>query len=175
MTRLVPTPSPRVVARLFAPGEGIPNNPAQPALLLAGVFEGPLDPDDVHALVRAHGWGGTWTWSVFPFHHYHPDAYEVLVVAAGSARLLLGGPGGETVPVSAGDVVALPPGTGHCRLDASLDFAVCGSYPPGQEDYETLRADAAPLEQAAARIAVVPAPVTDPLYGSEGPILSAWS
>ena len=174
MTRLVAAASPLVAARLFAAADGIPNNPERPALLLAGVFDGPLDPDDIDALVRSHGWGGTWTWSVFPFHHYHPNAFEVLVVAAGNARLMLGGSAGEAFDVRAGDVVALPPGTGHCRLEASPDFAVCGAYPPGQEDYETLRAGAATVEQVAARIAAVPAPVTDPIYGGEGPIVSAW-
>ena len=34
---------------------------------------------------------GTWTWTVYDFHHYHSTAHEALVVATGEAVLMLGG------------------------------------------------------------------------------------
>ena len=57
-----------------------------------GALDG-LDGDGpVRQLLENNGWGGTWTWRVFDFHHFHPDAFEVLAVASGGARLALGGP-----------------------------------------------------------------------------------
>lgn len=160
--------------RIFAPGGGIPNNPDLPALVVKDALDGPLPPADVEALLTANGWRGTWTWSIFRFHHYHPNAFETLVVARGSGRVMLGGPSGERFEVAAGDVLALPPGTGHRLLESSADFTVCGSYPPGQETYETLRADEAD-ESVVERIRRVPPPATDPVWGESGPILEAWS
>lgn len=168
-------PAPRIERRVFQSGAGIPNNPDLPALILMGALDGPLRPAGVEALLRANGWRGTWTWSIFRFHHYHPNAFETLVVARGSGRVMLGGPSGETFQVVAGDVLALPPGTGHCLVNASPDFTVVGSYPPGQEDYETLRADDEAGESVIERIRGVKRPVTDPIFGASGPILEAWS
>ena len=163
----------QIETRLYGPG-AVPNNPRLPVMLARGALSGPTHDRAIHALYRANGWGGAWTWTVFDYHHYHPNAHEALAVASGEAVLMLGGPEGEEVPVAAGDLLVLPAGTGHRRLSASADFAVCGGYPPGQEDYETLRADE-PAEDAATRIAAVGLPETDPFWGRDGPLIRLWS
>ncbi|WP_299815549.1 cupin domain-containing protein [uncultured Jannaschia sp.] len=153
----------------------VPNNPALPAILMRGALGGGADPQAVTALLEANGWTGTWVWQVFPYHHYHPNAHEVLAVATGEATLMLGGPGGERVEVAAGDVIMLPPGTGHCQVVASGNFRICGAYPPGQSDYETVRADAPADDTMRDRIAAVPRPGTDPVWGDGGPLLPVWA
>lgn len=174
------TARPRDDARLrrlfFASGATVPNHPDLPALLVAGAVEVPLAPDAMEALFRANGWGGTWIWSVFDYHHFHPDAHEALGCVAGWADLVLGGPSGEALRVTAGDVVILPAGTGHCLTASGDGFRVCGAYPPGQEGFSTVRADDAAPPDAKALDALrrVPLPESDPVFGPYGPLLDAW-
>lgn len=155
------------------PGDGVPNNPDLPVVLLRKAIEPTASDNSIRDLFEQNGWVGTWTWTVFDFHHFHPNAHEVLAVARGWGEILLGGPDGLAVHFKAGDAVILPAGTGHCRTASSTDFLVCGGYPPGQSAYETLRAGEGGAD-VAARIAHVPRPTSDPLYGAGGPLLSAW-
>lgn len=162
----------RIATLKFAPNDWVPNS-RLPVLLVRGALDGPVDEAEIHTLCRANGWGGTWTWTVYDFHHYHSTAHESLAVARGEARLMLGGPEGREVTVRAGDLIVLPAGTGHRRLDASGGFAVCGAYPPGQQA-DLLRATEADWQGAEARIAAVPLPGTDPFYGPHGPLIETW-
>jgi uncharacterized protein YjlB len=149
------------------PGDVIPNHPRFPVLVYRGVAD-IEDAAAARALLRRHGWGGSWVNGVFDFHHFHSNAHEVLAVVAGGATLELGGPQGEAFDVEAGDVLVLPAGTGHRRANATADFTVVGAYPRGQEDYDLLReADAAARE----RIAGLPVPPEDPV-GGEG--VAGW-
>jgi uncharacterized protein YjlB len=153
----------------FPRGDSIPNNPHLPVLAYRGALEG--DPEQ---LFIANGWGGTWHSSVFPFHHFHSTSHEALGVARGRATLMLGGPQGEEIEVSAGDALVLPAGTGHRRVSSSDDFQVVGAYPPGQEDYDLLRGDPAELEMAVANVERVELPAMDPVAGEQGPLVDAW-
>jgi uncharacterized protein YjlB len=84
-----------------------------------------------------------------------------------------GGAKGKTLTVKAGDVVVLPAGTGHQRIGASPGLLVVGAYPPGGK-YDQSQPDEADGREARARIARVPAPRTDPVYGSGGPLTNHW-
>lgn len=165
--RLDPVPRDRVeIRRLAAPrGDAIPNNDRFPALIFVGALGGTNDPADIHALYARNGWGGGWTWEVFPFHHFHPDAFETLAVASGGARLMLGGPQGEEIDVTAGDVIVLPPGYGHRLIEKRDGFAVCGAYPANQENYSTLRDSDGYDAGVLAIMREVPSPEKDPVYG----------
>ena len=142
----------------------VPNNERLPLLLYRGLFgAGVRDMAAAfEALMQKNGWVPEWRNGVYPFHHYHSTAHEVLGFARGEAQLLLGGelPRGLAVKVKAGDLAVLPCGTGHCRVSASADFLVVGGYPL-QQRWDLCREapDAAMLQ----RMKVLPTPRLDPV------------
>ena len=173
--RMAPSGAAEVRTLSFADDGTVPNHPDLPVVLMRGALAPGASADAIAALIERNGWGGTWRWRVFDYHHYHPDGHEVLAVASGWAELMLGGPEGERVRVEAGDVLVLPTGTGHRQLEAGAGFEVVGAYPPGQEDVETVRAERPHAPGTPAQIIAVPMPTTDPIHGASGPLVAAWS
>jgi uncharacterized protein YjlB len=84
-----------------------------------------------------------------------------------------GGDTGEELKVEAGDVAVLPAGTGHQRLSSSSDLLVIGAYPPDGR-YDLCRGGSAEHARALTTIARVPLPETDPLFGTDGPLMKLW-
>ena len=166
-------PGTGVTALWFVADGWVPNNERLPVLLYRQAVPAAADRAAAcEALFQRNGWPPQWRNGIYPFHHYHSTAHEVLGVARGNARVLLGGPHGEPVPMAAGDCVLLPAGTGHCRLEASADLLVVGAYPPGKA--WDLRRDALSEAELAA-MARLPVPGTDPVLGSAAPLLDAWA
>lgn len=130
-------------------------------------------PEALEALFAANGWPPAWRATVFTYHHYHSTAHETLGVAAGEARLLLGGPEGREFDVEAGDVIVIPAGVAHRRLHSSGDFLVVGCYPPGQS-WDLLRGEPGDRPAADHNIARVPMPATDPVGGATGAPMARW-
>jgi uncharacterized protein YjlB len=86
----------------------------------------PADPAAIERLFTANRWPAAWRDAVHPFHHFHSDAHEVLGVASGSAKVRFGGPAGQVLEVSAGDVVVVPAGVGHCNEGKTADLLIVG-------------------------------------------------
>src|SRR5262245_48603087 len=84
------------------------------------------------AMFARNGWPDAWRNGIYGHHHFHSTAHEVLGIARGQARVRLGGEGGETVEIAAGDVVVIPAGVAHKREVASADLLVIGAYPAGR-------------------------------------------
>lgn len=158
---------------MFERNKWVPNNPRLPVLIYPKAIA--VQDSDPAALFEkifsANGWQPQWRYGVYSYHHYHTEGHEVLGIASGKARLMLGGPNGHVLEVSSGDVLLLPAGTGHCNLDSSEDFLVVGAYPPGQ------RADIcreAPTTAQLASIDTLPFPDQDPVQGLLGAVHQYW-
>ena len=124
-------------------------------------------------LFARNGWLGAWANGIFPFHHFHSTAHEVLGIVAGTAAVVLGGPRGRRFEVVRGDVLVLPAGTGHCNVGSSEDLLVVGAYPNGMR-CDLRRGDPAERDEVLANIAGVPLPDADPVHGSGGPLGEIW-
>lgn len=156
-------------------GDGIvPNNPRLPLILYRGALEtgGDAAASSV-ALFDRNGWTGAWKNGVYAHHHYHSSAHEVLGVTAGWVRVRLGGEGGQTVELHAGDVVVIPAGVAHKNEEASPDLLVVGAYPRGQTP-DMRSPGAADHARALPQIAAVPLPTGDPVHGNSGPLIERW-
>jgi len=125
-------------------------------------------------LFGGNTWGGGWRNGIFPFHHYHSTAHEVLGIAHGEAEVRFGGEAGQTFGITAGDAVLIPAGVGHKRLSASHDLLVIGAYPRGQRA-DLMREGAEDKAGIRARIAAVALPRTDPIAGASGPMRTEWT
>lgn len=155
--------------------DGVVPNSRLPLILRRGAVQPAADDPakPFRTTFARNGWTNAWTGTVHDFHHYHPNTHEVLGVVAGSARVRLGGEGGELVAVKAGDVIVIPAGVAHALIEAGDDFAVLGAYPDGRS-FETLRDDPKALDTSRQRIAQVPVPELDPVDGADGPLTKLW-
>ena len=158
---------------LFADDGTFPNS-RLPVLVYRGVVARDVGPEPLERLFKGNGWAPQWRDTVFTFHHYHSKTHECLGVASGDATLRLGGPDGAEVKVEAGDVVVIPAGVAHQRVLASTGFMVVGAYPPGEEEWDTLRGQPNDRPWADQTIAKLPMPESDPVQGKKGPLVELW-
>ncbi len=167
--------TPEQVETIHCPDDGTFPNNDMPVILLRSAFtcETSMNPADIERVFHAHGWVNSWRNGLFSYQHYHSTAHEALGVYSGWVKAQLGGPGGGTVAVMAGDVVILPAGVAHKNIEQSADFQVVGAYPVGQiPDMKYGKSGERP--QVDKNIASVALPAKDPVFGEEGPLIKEW-
>jgi len=156
---------------MFRDDGEIPNNPELPVIVYEQIFKD--NPEDIESTFNRHEWTGSWSGGVYDYHHYHSNTHEVLGVKNGEATILVGGEEGERLQVKMGDVIVLPVGTGHKKIESSDDFQVVGAYPNGTNP-NLRRRDIKSRTQDLAEIKNVRIPNTDPVFGDTGPLLDKW-
>src|SRR5210317_1553268 len=122
-----------IVLQLHENGN-FPNNPQVPVLLYKNIFEfeNSQPAELIEKTFSENNWSGLWRNGIYNFQHYHSTAHEVLGVYGGWAEVQLGGDGSKIVRIEKGDMVVLPAGTAHKRINSGDGFAVVGGYPDGQ-------------------------------------------
>jgi uncharacterized protein YjlB len=167
-----------VVFHLLGPSGSIPNHSKWPLLVYPAAVEisGPDPADAFEVLFEANHWPAAWRNGVYPFHHFHTTAHEVLGVYSGEVTVLFGGDDGVTITAQPGDVLVLPAGMGHKKLASRGSLGIVGAYPEGQSaDMNVAKlAHAARSAQAEETVARVPRPSHDPVFGATGPLLELW-
>jgi uncharacterized protein YjlB len=135
--------------------DGIFPNSALPLLLYRQAFTAEAeDPASViEQRFAENDWTNSWRNGVYSFAHYHSTTHEALGVYRGSATLRLGGEHGKNVEVHAGDVIVIPTGVAHRKVESSEDFGVVGAYPDGREwDLRPRRSTATDLESGRLKV-----------------------
>ena len=121
--------TPTVETYRFADDGVVTNNPVLPLVVYRrALAEGGDRAAACERLFAQNGWPDAWRNGIYPHHHYHSTAHEVLGIAAGNARVRLGGENGQTVELHAGDVVATP--AGITTTSPARNSTVCPFSPP---------------------------------------------
>ncbi|WP_118975987.1 cupin [Taibaiella koreensis] len=126
----------------------------------------------MEALFARNGWTNSWRNGIYPFHHYHSNTHEVLGIYKGFALLQFGGARGRKLMVQQGDILVIPAGVGHRRLEDE-GLGVVGAYPGGVEP-DLLRGAPGERPGADQRIATVALPEKDPYLGAAAGLLLIW-
>jgi len=153
-----------------------PNNGLLPLLHYREAFHirDQNDTETIKELLETNRWTNTWVNGIYAEHHYHSTAHEVLVALTGSARVQFGGPNGNILTFEKGDVIIIPAGVAHKRVDDDDGFSCLGAYPEGQS-YDMNYGKPGDRPAADDNIRRVPLPENDPLYGIDGPLLKNWA
>jgi uncharacterized protein YjlB len=156
---------------LFDDDGAIPNS-RLPLLVYRAAL--PADPRAIEQSFTANHWPPAWRDGVHPYHHFHANTHEALGVARGEATVLFGGPNGRELHVSAGDIVIVPAGVGHCNKGQSSDLLIVGAYPDNAHRPDQYRGKPAEHACVVTKIAAVPSPSADPVTGEDGPLRRLW-
>lgn len=152
-----------------------PNNSALPVIHYKNIFTIPfLFPSRaIKKHFACNGWGNAWKNSVFDFHHYHSTTHEVLGAYKGHAEIQLGGDQGPIIIFEVGDVIVIPAGVAHKRLDPKAMLKCVGAYPDGRRADLQLGAKSERPETDNS-IQMVPLPRKDPVFGADGELMFQW-
>ncbi len=152
-----------------------PNNPNLPLMIYKGAFS--IQPDDnemvIETVFAQNGYTNSWVNGIFDYHHYHSNTHEVMGIFSGKAEVQFGGEYGVCIELDRGDVVIIPAGVAHKKLNASDDLVVVGAYPNGAE-YNIKLGTEDERKQADEDISKVKIPDTDPVYGIKGHLFECW-
>ena len=123
--------------------------------------------------LSGHGWINSWDNGIYPFHHYHSNTHEVLVIYSGNCQAIIGGDNGKKILLEKGDVLIIPAGVSHKNEKSSSDFKCIGAY-PFKINYNMKYGRPDEFPEVIEQINQVSLPKLDPVFGKKGPLLTFW-
>jgi uncharacterized protein YjlB len=152
--------------RLFKRGDNgtVPNNMHHPLFLFKSIFLGSQQEGE-RVITDGGSWTRPWVWGIFPYHHFHSTAWELLLCVKGQADVQLGGESGPHVSIEQGDLILIPPGFAHKQLRSNGGVTLLGAYPTAgcSGPVDTLRG--APNQDEKDNIVSCVPPETEPVLG----------
>jgi len=142
--------------------------------VLSDVIADSYTADDVLEYFENNGYVNGWVGGIMDRHHFHSTAHEALACTEGEVSVQFGGQHGEMRTLRKGDVVLLPAGVAHKKLDATQGFEIVGAYPSNDPEYDFQYGNASDYEAIKESIAHVKNPLTDPVTGNPGDIEEYW-
>jgi uncharacterized protein YjlB len=165
-----------IIQHLLPDDGNFPNNALLPLIVLKRAIN--LDETEnskmVKELFESNGWVNAWEDGIYNYQHYHSTAHEVLGILKGTAMVQFGGNNGIGLSLEPGDVIIIPAGVAHKKLDSDDNFSCVGAYPVGQE-YDMNYGTEEERLKAEKNIRALALPQADPVYGIDGPLLKNWA
>ncbi|MEO6848877.1 MAG: cupin domain-containing protein [Chthoniobacterales bacterium] len=162
-------------SHLLKPTRNFPNNPDLPLIIYRAVTPKTGTPVALffEEIFTKHAWPAAWRYTMYDFAHYHSNTHEVFGVFQGHARVRFGNGSGFETSLDMGDIVIIPAGVAHQRLNSIDNFEAVGAYPEGFSPnmHYGLPDD---LTAMLHQIEEVPIPSTDPAFGSKGSLITLW-
>ena len=163
-----------IIRHILTEDGAFPNNGLLPLLLYREALHvADNELDTIKEILETNRWTNSWVNGIYEYHHFHSTAHEVLVALRGSARVQFGGPNGITLTFEKGDVVIIPAGVSHKRINEADRFTCLGAYPEGQQ-YDMNFGKPEERSTANENIRKVSLPENDPLFGNDGPLIKNW-
>lgn len=169
-TKLKINNKPKIIHKIIKAQNNFPNNQNLPLLVYKQALLINSSVAEVKKFLRHNGWHNIWVDGMYPYHHYHSNTHEALIIFSGQCLVQVGGPKGIKLPITTGDVIIFPAGVSHKKIEASKDFKSIGCY-PFRIDYNM---NIGIIKGHVEDIKKVKLPKTDPIFGKKGPILSYW-
>jgi uncharacterized protein YjlB len=159
----------------FFQDDGFVPNSKYPLIIYRRAFERLKEEgaDWLEKKFNDNDWSNSWRNGMYSYHHFHSTSHEVLGVYDGSAQIQVGGAVGRKVYINAGDILVIPAGVAHMKIEDD-GLAMVGAYAAGRE-WDVLKGAPGERPQADLNIASVPFPSHDPLLGKNGGLMEIWS
>lgn len=159
----------------YLKGNGRIPNSRLPLLIYRGAVQ--VGVAEMEEQIRRNDWPPEWhsSFGMYPRHHFHSDAHELIAVTRGTMVGLFGGHDGVRATVTAGDVIVIPAGVGHFGESITEDLRLTGAFPAGYAIHDFRLGYPDEYARVADRAQRVPIPANDPLHGPKGPLVEIWS